>query len=397
MPLSRRLALICLLILVCLLGIRFLGPHSASLAPAAPPAPLTEAAIGKLAFHDPGLSASGKQSCASCHADTAGHAAPNALAVQPGGADLLNQGLRASQPLRYIATNTGFQFDAEGKASGGFFWDGRAESLAEQAAGPLLGPREMANPDKASVVGKIAKAAWAADFKAVYGKDILSNVDRAFDKLTLALQAYQRDDIAFNGFSSKYDSVLAGKAELSAQEARGLALFNDDTKGNCAACHPSERSADGKPPLFTDFSYDNLGVPRNPEIAANRDPTYFDLGLCARPDLKAREDLCGAFRVPSLRNVTLRQVYFHNGRYRSLKDALNFYVQRDTHPERWYPRKADGSIDKFDDLPARWHANVNRKEVPYDRQPGQAPALNEREIDDLIAFLATLEDGWGAR
>ena len=210
-------------------------------------------------------------------------------------------------------------------------------------------------------------------------------------------QAFQRDDVAFNGFSSKYDSVLAGKAELTAQEARGLALFNDAAKGNCAACHPSEKSADGKPPLFTDFSYDNLGVPRNPEIIANRDPTYFDLGLCARPGLHTREDLCGAFRVPSLRNVTLRQVYFHNGRYRSLKDALNFYVQRDTHPERWYPRKADGSIEKFDDLPARWHANVNRKEVPYDRQLGQTPALDEREIDDVIAFLATLEDGWGAR
>jgi len=391
MPLSRRLALICLLIAVGLLSFRYLSrPQMSS-------APLSEAAVGKLAFHDPGLSASGKQSCASCHADTAGHAAPNALAVQPGGADLLEQGLRASQPLRYIATNTAFQFDADGKASGGFFWDGRAESLARQAEGPLLGAREMANANKASVVGKIAKAAWADDFKALYGKDILSDTDRAFDKLTQALQAFQRDDTVFNGFSSKYDSVLAGQVELTAQEARGLALFNDTTKGNCAACHPSEKSADGKPPLFTDFSYDNLGVPRNPEIIANRDPAYFDLGLCGRPDLKTREDLCGAFRVPSLRNVTLRQVYFHNGRYRSLKDAVTFYVQRDTHPERWYPRRADGSVDKFDDLPARWHANVNRTEVPYDRQPGQAPGLDEREIDDLIAFLATLEDGWRAR
>lgn len=138
----------------------------------------------------------------------AGHAAPNALAVQPGGADLLDQGLRASQPLRYIATNTAFRFDDEGKAS---------------------------------VVVKIAKAAWAGDFKAVYGKGILNDPDLAFEKLTLALQAFQRDDVAFNGFSSKYDSVLAGKAELTAQEARGLALFNDAAKGNCAACHPSEK------------------------------------------------------------------------------------------------------------------------------------------------------------
>jgi cytochrome c peroxidase len=97
---------------------------------------------------------------------------------------------------------------------------------------------------------------------------------------------------------------------------------------------------------------------------AIRDPACVDLGLCGRSDLKTREDLCGAFPGPSLRNVTLRQVCFHNGRYCSLKGALTLTLQRDTCPERWYPRRADGSIDKFDDLPA---------------------------------FLATLEDRWSAR
>jgi cytochrome c peroxidase len=148
--------------------------------------------------------------------------------------------------------------------------------------------------------------------------------------------------------------------------------------------------------LFTDFSYDNLGVPRNPELAQNADPSFFDLGLCARPDgsLAARTDLCGAFKVPSLRNVGLRQVFFHNGRFKSLKTALTFYVQRDTSPELWYPRDTNGSVMKFDDLPTQYHANVNTTEAPYNRQPGEAPALSDSEIDDVVVFLNTLSDGF---
>jgi cytochrome c peroxidase len=255
----------------------------------------------------------------------------------------------------------------------------------------------MANPDKAAVVRKIAGAGWAADFKAIYGKDILNDIDRSFEKLGQALQRFQIEDTLKRGFTSKYDEVLRKRATLTAQEARGLSLFNDPAKGNCAACHTSQKSADGSHPLFTDFSYDNLGVPRNPDIAANRAQHFFDLGLCNRAELRSRDDLCGAFKVPTLRNVAQRQVYFHNGKFKTLKDALTFYVQRDTHPEKWYPRNPDGSVKKFDDLPARYHRNVNVTEVPYDRKPGEAPALNDAEIEDIIAFLQTLSDGWKAR
>ena len=307
------------------------------------------------------------------------------------------QGLRSSQSLRYLATNGPFHFDAEGTPTGGFFWDGRADSLAAQAGIPLLGAREMANPDKASVVGQLARAPWVGEFKAVYGADVLQDTDRAFDKLTQSLQRFQLEDKSFNAYTSKYDEVLRGNAALTAPESRGLALFNDPAKGNCAACHPSAKAADGSHPLFTDFTYDNLGIPRNAEIAANNDPASFDLGLCDRPDLRDRDDLCGAFKVPSLRNVALRQVLFHNGKFRSLKDALTFYVQRDTAPQKWYPRNPDGTIAKFDDLPARLRSNVNTTEAPYDRKPGDSPALDDREIDDVIAFLRTLNDGWRAR
>lgn len=353
-----------------------------------------EAALGERAFNEPLLSASGQQSCASCHASASGHSAPNALAVQLGGQHSDVQGLRSSPALRYLAKNTPFHFDAEDTPTGGFFWDGRANTLAEQAAGPLLNPREMANPDKASVVAKIGQTAWASNFQALYGAAVLQNTDVAFDKLLQALERYQREDSEFNAYTSKYDAVLRGQATLTEAEARGLALFNDKDKGNCAACHPSDKGADGSHPLFTDFTYDNLGVPRNRNIAANNDASYFDVGLCARPELAARQDLCGAFKVPSLRNVALRQTFFHNGKFNTLKDALNFYVQRDTHPEKWYPVNADGSVQKFDDIPAQWRANVNTTEAPYGRQPGQTPALNEAEIDDVIAFLKTLSDGW---
>jgi cytochrome c peroxidase len=293
-----------------------------------------------------------------------------------------------------LVKNTAFHFDEEGTPTGGFFWDGRADSLAQQAAGPLLNAREMANPDKASVVAKIARTSWANEFKTVFGENILKDVDLAFDKLTLALAQYQIEDAALNAYSSKYDAWLRGATTLTAQEARGLALFNDPGKGNCASCHTSSRASDGSHPLFTDFTYDNLGLPRNMQIPANADPAYFDLGLCARAELSSRSELCGAFKVPSLRNVALRQTYFHNGYFKTLKEALTFYVQRDTQPQKWYPLNPDGTVNKFNDLPPTLQGNVNTSEAPYDRRLGDLPALSDAEVDDVITFLRTLTDGW---
>jgi cytochrome c peroxidase len=358
------------------------------------PAMSADAVIGQLAFNEPLLSSNGRVSCASCHSADAAHSAPNDFSVQWAGLMGDTQGLRASQSLRYLAKNTAFHFDEEGTPVGGFFWDGRAQTLAEQAAGPLLGMREMSNGTKANVAARIARTSWAGQFREMYGNDVLEDPERAFDKLTTAIERFQLEDAAFNAYTSKYDAVLRGKATLTDQEERGRLLFNDEAKGNCAACHPSAKSADGSHPLFTDFSYDNLGIPRNAEIEANQDPAYFDLGLCNRPELASRADLCGAFKVPSLRNVAVRHVFFHNGRFKSLKEALTFYVQRDTNPEKWYSRRADGTVDKFDDLPDAYKANVNTAEAPYGRKPGEAPALTDGEIDDVIAFLGTLTDGW---
>jgi len=350
--------------------------------------------IGARIFRDASLSASGKQACASCHDPAHAHAQANDAAVQSGGPNLDVAGFRATPSLRYLNTGA-FFFDKQGTPTAGFNRDGRARDLIEQAQRPFLAAHEMANADAAAVVDKLAHATYAAQFRAYFGVDIFADTELAFFAARHALAAYESNAPEFRPFSSKFDLFLARKAMLTPQELRGFALFNRRDKGNCAACHPSTR-ADNAPPLFTDYSYDNLGVPRNRTIPATADASYSDLGLCGpdRVDLAARTDLCGAFKVPTLRNVATRRVFFHNGRFDSLRETIEFYVRRDTDPARWYPIDANGSVRKFDDLPAAHVRNVNTSEAPYNRKPGDAPALGAAEIDDVIAFLGTLTDGY---
>ena len=387
---STRSACIALVLLTLGTGPAAVSPGSTSSALS----PL--AALGAKIFHDPSLSVSGQVSCATCHDEGRAFSPPNDRPVQFGGPLLDRAGTRSTPAIRYLAFDPGFNFDDEGKPTGGLFWDGRANSLALQAAEPFLNPVEMANANQAEVVSRLMLASYADNFRSVFGARVFEDVAGAYLRMTLAIQQYEREDPGFQPFSSKYDAFLRGEARLADAELRGLALFNSPTKGNCAACHPSSRRSDGSPPLFTDFTYDVLGVPRNLEIPANADPDHYDLGLCARPsgDLRDRSDLCGAFKVPSLRNVAQRKVFFHNGRYKTLEEALTFYVQRDTNPEKFYPVDQNGTVLKFDDLPPEYHRNVNTVEVPYNRRPGEAPALDEAEIDDLIAFLRTLDDGF---
>ncbi|MES2106496.1 MAG: cytochrome c peroxidase [Pseudomonadota bacterium] len=355
-----------------------------------------QAALGAKIFKDVSLSASGRQSCASCHNPDNAHAQSNDLAVQLGGKNLDVPGFRAAPSLRYLNLTPTFFFAADGTPTGGLDRDGRAQTFAAQAARPLLAPHEMANAGKADVLASLKRTAYAEEFKQVFGATVLDDADTAFDRITFALQQYQKEDSEFHPYDSKYDQFLAGKLKLNDAELRGLALFNNPSKGNCAACHTSSKAADGSSPLFTDFSYDNIGVPRNTEIAATADAAYYDLGLCGpdRTDLAARADLCGAFKVPTLRNVATRKVFFHNGRFKNLRDALGFYVRRDTNPEEWYPVAADGTVMKFNDLPAQYQGNVNVSEVPYNRTRGMAPALTPDEIEDVIKFLGTLTDGY---
>ena len=353
------------------------------------------AALGEQLFKDESLSVSGRLACQTCHQPEFAHAAPPTDLVSRGGPGMDIPGIRNSPSVRYASFTPPFGFDEEGTAFGGLFRDGRAPSLVEQAKLPFLDVREMANPSSDAVVARLRRSANAERFRAVFGAAALDDAVRAFQGLAVAIAQYETELPDFHRFDSKYDAWLAGKAQLTEQEARGLELFEDPEKGNCAECHPSRPRPDGSPPLFTDFTYDNVGLPRNARIPANADPGFHDLGVCGpeRRDLAARRDLCGAFKVPTLRNVARTAPYFHNGAFATLREAVDFYARRDTHPGDWFPTTTTG-LRKFDDLPPGLAGSVNTTEVPYGRKEGGTPALTPAEIDDVVAFLGTLNDGY---
>src|SRR5215813_10727395 len=170
------------------------------------------ARLGEKIFHDASLSASGQMACATCHDAAFGHASPFATPVAFGGPAMDQPGERNPPSLRYLRFNPAFGFDAEGTPTGGFNWDGRANSLADQARRPFLGANEMANPDVASVIAKVAVAPYAAEFKEAFGSGIFSDPQAAFDKVVLALERYQLEDPEFAPFTSKFDRFLTRKA-----------------------------------------------------------------------------------------------------------------------------------------------------------------------------------------
>ena len=225
-----------------------------------------------------------------------------------------------------------------------------------------------------------------------FGPHVLDDERLAWNALLLALEVFQQSPEDFYPYASQYDAVLRGTAVLSAREQRGLELFNDAAKGNCAQCHPGAIKR-GAFPQFSDRGHIALGVPRNREIAANADPAWHDLGVCGplRTDLSAHDEYCGLFKTPTLRNVATRGAFFHNGVFHRLDDAVRFYAQRELHPERYYERQRNGRVQRYDDLPQAYQANLNRQ-APFDRDRGQAPALSEAEIGDIVAFLCTLND-----
>jgi cytochrome c peroxidase len=359
-------------------------------------------ALGRQLFSDPALSASGKIACATCHDPKHDFGPANAQPVQRGGTDGRSFGVRAVPSLKYAQNTPPFTehfVDDDGDDSldqgpaGGRTWDGRSRSVHDQARLPLFSSFEMANKDADAVVAKV-QAGHAAEFRAVFGAKVFADKALAFKGVLMALEAYQQSPAEFYPYSSKYDAYLKGEVSLSARELRGLAAFDDPERGNCARCHPSAK-IQGAAPQFTDFGFAAIGVPRNSSIPANADPRYHDLGLCGpwRTDLQDRHEYCGLFRTPSLRNVARRPVFMHNGVFRSLNEVVRFYAERDTNPQRWYPRAPDGRIQKYDDLPEAFVGNVD-EEAPFDRRAGDAPALNDQDIDDIVAFLQTLSDGY---
>lgn len=379
----------------------------------APPPPAADgtlsaaAKLGKKIFFDPALSASGRMSCATCHSPQYAYGPPNALPVQYGGPKLKTPGFRAVPSLRYVLNYVPRWSHAQATSeierltepeevpSGGYTWDGRAATVHEQALIPLFNKAEMDNSSVAALANKLSHASYAAQFRAVYGEHIFEHPLAAVTDATMALQAFQFEYKGFHPYSSKFDRWLDGKAKLTPQELRGKALFDDPNGGDCSSCHLDEVGPNGKHPLFTDFQYEAVGVPRNPHIPWNHNPHYYDLGVCGpfRTDAASKNpNNCGLFRTPSLRNVATRRVFFHNGQYHTLREVLEFYVERDSDPGKWYPRGPNGKIEKFDDLPARYRGNVDVVDAPFDNHLGGKPIWDAQQIDDVIAFLKTLDD-----
>ncbi|HEY6432719.1 MAG TPA: cytochrome c peroxidase, partial [Acetobacteraceae bacterium] len=340
------------------------------------------AQLGRLVFFDATLSSSGKLACASCHSPAHGYGPPGDLSAMEGGADMHRQGVRAVPSLMYLERQPNFsvgpdneenetvslvQLAAAGQGAarvqktaqdtvqtaanlvpqGGLFWDGRADTLQDQAMVPLLNPLEMDGGSVELVTAKLRRAPYAGRFVQLFGPAIFASPRMTVAEALFAVGRYQIEEASFHPYSSKFDDWLEGKARLSPAELRGYLLFNDPAKANCGGCHLDQPTPDGLPPLFTDHQFEALGVPRNDMLVANRDHGYFDLGICGpyREDLASQTQYCGMFLTPTLRNVATRNVFMHDGVYHTLRQVMDFYDFRDTEPGKVYP---DGN--KYNDI-----------------------------------------------
>jgi cytochrome c peroxidase len=397
-----------------------------------PVAPLSAMAqLGRAVFFDAGLSSSGRLSCAGCHSPEHAYGPQGAVSVVPGGPRLTRQGVRAVPSLMYLERQPNFSIGPDNDENetvsltllaaigqtavratktagntaataanivpqGGLFWDGRANTLQQQALGPLLSPFEMDGGSVGTVAAKLRRAGYAARMVELFGATIFATPRLAVAEALFAVARFQIEDPSFHPYTSKFDYWLEGKARLTQVELRGYRLFNNPDKANCGGCHLDQPRPDGLPPLFTDGQYEALGAPRNAALAANRDARYFDLGICGpyRTDMRNETQFCGMFLTPTLRNVATRTVFFHNGVFHSLQEVQDFYNYRDTQPQRVFPRATDGTVAQFDDIPAAYRNNIDVVDPPFDRHLRDQPAMTPAEELDIIAFLRTLTDGY---
>jgi len=403
---SMKCAVCCSLFLIFLMGFP-LGVLAEPLVEA----DVLKIELGRQIFFDDSLSRPVGQSCASCHEPAAGFADPNPLSVSQG-AIRSRMGNRNAQTIAYAMYSPPVYFDPattaaipEGQYKGGLFWDGRAtgwdswtiiddrftgeivgDPLAQQAQQPFLNPLEMHNPGKKTVVLSVRQSKYADLFKQVYGASAFNDVDLAYEYVAQALAAFMRSP-EVNPFTSKYDYWKKGEAEFTPQELSGHQLFQPMGKGRCANCH-----AEGALGLFTNFGHQNLGTPRNLELPFYYLPPslnpagtdYIDRGMgdflrsAGVPEAEAaKED--GKFKIPSLRNCAVTPPYTHNGYHQTLREVVEFNNTRDL-PEAGWPE-------------AEVPETVHRHPMAMPGTLGRL-GLNDQEIDDIVAFLETLTDGY---
>lgn len=356
--------------------------------------------LGKSIFFDQNLSVNQNLSCADCHGPQAGWTGPDSETNENGavyeGSIVDRFGDRKPPSSAYATQSPIFHRDKKGLFAGGNFWDGRSTGAklgnpaADQAQGPFLNPMEQALPDSRFVVDRVCMSSYRDLFISVWG-DVACVSDSAYDYIALSIAAYEGSP-EVNAFTSKYDYTFTGQAKLSKEEQKGFALFRG--KGKCQRCHVSNKQG----ALFTDFTFDNLGIPQNPENPAGIAPDFVDPGLGGF--LKTEnysEDVFqaawGKHKVPTLRNVDLRpdegfvKAYGHNGYFKSIESIVNFYNTRDVKPA------CPGPYTEAEALAANcWPApevagTVNRDEL------GNLGLTPEEEAA-IVAFLKALSDGY---
>lgn len=351
--------------------------NSNNIIPPVDPAVLKQS-LGEKLFFDSNLSTPAGQSCASCHDPASGFADPDTSIPVSQGVLPERFGSRNAPTVTYASFTPDFHQDPNLNYVGGLFIDGRSSNLTEQAKQPFLNPLEMANPDKTSVILAIRASEYADLFEQVYGAGSLDDVEAAFDQVVDALSVFEHSD-ELNSFTSKFDYFRSGEVQLSTQELSGFNLFIG--KGQCMECHVF--------PLLTDFSYKNIGVPKNPDNPFYNLPSEFnpdggqfvDLGLGANPGVLQSSE-SGKFKVPTLRNVAITPPYMHNGALQTLEQVVEFYNTRDILP-----------VCPTDTIEAGcWPAPEVTENVDT-RFMGNL-GLTNQEISDIVAFMQTLTDGY---
>ncbi len=284
--------------------------------------------LGKLMYFDRNLSTPAGEACADCHHPSAGFADPRRAYPVSQGVIPTRFGNRNAPTSAYATYTPPFHYDASlGKYVGGTFWDGRADNLTEQAKGPFRNPLEMANPDGAAVVASVQASAYATQFTDLFGPTAFDNPDRAFDNIAAAIADYESTN-EVNQFSSKYDAYINGRVSLTATEQRGLAIFTG--RGSCSTCHTATAGPYSAQPLFTNYSYENLGIPKNPANPFYTLPAEFNPAGYAWIDsglgkvIHSTTEL-GKMKVPTLRNIAVTAPYMHNGIFSTLSEVLAFY------------------------------------------------------------------------
>jgi len=326
--------------------------------------------LGKEIFFDTNLSNPIGQSCASCHLPETGFAHPNSNTPTSEGAVVGLFGNRNAPTVSYSRFIPTFQNSGRG-ARGGLFVDGRTSSLEEQAKAPFLNPLEMNNESEDAVISRITEASYADLFRSVFGFNSLSNPQRAFNQVAIAIAAFERSN-EVNPFTARFDAIMRNRESPTNAEIRGFQLFTG--AAGCVSCHGFNNQQGRE--VFSDFSYHNIGVPANPDnqfygISAEFNPQgndFIDLGLGGRTG-DSRQN--GQFRVPNLRNVSLTAPYMHNGVFDTLEEVLEFYNSRDVNPEQF---------------PAEVNSNITRRGGIGNL------GLSDNEIQDIIEFLRGLSD-----